>query len=88
MSSPHEYEEVMRAAMRYGTDKTVDEVVAEQEARRETQRMESKMKRPAAAAGTTPRARTGQAIPKGAMDELNALLAKVPKPGVTSPPDE
>lgn len=71
-SNPHEYREIMCAAVGY-SDKTVEEVIAEHERRQKEREAASKSK----AAGTTrtpPRA--GVAQPKQAeMDKLAQLLS-------------
>lgn len=93
MSNPHEYEEIMRAAFQFGTTKTVEQVVAEQEARHEAAEQERKRKikpRSPLANNRAPKAPTvapAAAVPKQSeVDKVRALLAiNQPKPAAETP---
>lgn len=91
MASPFEFEEVMAAAMQFGTTKTVEQVVAEQEARhKEADRvsarknLDAKFNKPGAE--RKPPVEAPPMIPpkQSELDKVRAMLA-AGKPRVPAP---
>lgn len=82
MSNPFEFREVMKAAFRFGESRTVDEVVAAQEARQKAQRAEAasaerrKRATPTSVTNEPPPPAPMSTVPKSAVDELRALMAQ------------
>lgn len=94
MGSPFEHREVMKAAMRYNEERTVEQVLADRERRRaeDESRMADMRKRGKATAGV-PRTPTLAPVPQSEMDKLREMLANapprpVPVEQLDSPPDE
>lgn len=75
MSNPFEFEELMRAAMQYGTTKTVDEVSAEIEQRHK----QSTQRRPGKAP-PRPAPSASKPLPKGELDLLQSMLRQAKPP--------
>lgn len=79
MASPHDYRELMKAQFGY-SDKTVEEVQAEIEARREADRRSASGRRgskpQATALGPPPMA---SSVPQSELDKVRALLGQPAK---------
>lgn len=71
MSNPFEFREAMKAAMHYGETRSVQEVLAAQEARHNERRTTGKGK-------STPSTPSPAPVPALEMDKLRALLANAP----------
>lgn len=77
MASPHDYRELMKAQFQFGTDKTVEQVQAEIEARREEERRASKVrsgKGPGPTVLGPPPA--ASSVPQSELDKVRALLGQ------------
>lgn len=88
MASPFEFEEVMAAAMQYGTTKTVEQVVAEQEARHKESENEARRKSLNSKFNRDGKDKPALPPPKpikaSELDKVRAMLANA-KPRVPTP---
>lgn len=69
MGNPHEYREVMKAAMRFNEERTVEQVMADQTRRHEESR--AKRGKKGASPPSTP---THGVVQQSELDKMNALL--------------
>lgn len=77
MASPHDYRELMKAQFQFGTDKTVEEVQAEIEARREADRRAAAGGRGKGARATTLGAPAlAPKVDQSELDKVRALLGR------------
>lgn len=89
MSNPWEYREVMKAAMAFGETRSVEEVIAAQEARHEEQSRQKKA--PGKGRTKAAPALANKPLPAKSVAALQALLAKAGEAAadqVASTPDE
>lgn len=79
MGSPFEHREVMKAAMRYNEERTVEQVLAERaRARAESESKMAEMRKRGSAGSKIPSAPALSSVPKSEMDKLRDMLANAP----------